>query len=92
MLPSSRSCFALAKRLAGILVTSAISVDDLHDFVALNAKLRGYYNYYGIRGNYESLASAAHPPACDEAPEPMPDWDLLQQPEPDLEFDQRVAW
>lgn len=26
-------------------------------FVALNAKLRGYYNYYGIRGNYESLAS-----------------------------------
>jgi len=24
-------------------------------FSALNAKLRGYYNYYGIRGNYESL-------------------------------------
>lgn len=24
-------------------------------FAALNAKLRGYYNYYGIRGNYESL-------------------------------------
>jgi len=29
--------------------------------------------------------SAAHPPAWDEAPEPMPDWDLLQQPEPDVE-------
>jgi len=25
-------------------------------FYRLNAKLRGYYNYYGIRGNYESLA------------------------------------
>jgi hypothetical protein len=25
--------------------------------VALNAKLRGYCNYYGIQGNYESLAS-----------------------------------
>ena len=25
-------------------------------FALLNAKLRGYYNYYGIRGNYESLA------------------------------------
>jgi hypothetical protein len=25
-------------------------------FAALNAKLRGYYNYYGIRGNYESIA------------------------------------
>jgi RNA-directed DNA polymerase len=24
-------------------------------FAELNAKLRGYYNYYGIRGNYESL-------------------------------------
>ena len=24
-------------------------------FAKLNTKLRGYYNYYGIRGNYESL-------------------------------------
>jgi group II intron reverse transcriptase/maturase len=24
-------------------------------FAKLNSKLRGYYNYYGIRGNYESL-------------------------------------
>ena len=26
-------------------------------FRRLNAKLRGYYNYYGIRGNYKSLAN-----------------------------------
>ena len=26
-------------------------------FYKLNAKLRGYYNYYGVRGNYDSLAS-----------------------------------
>lgn len=25
-------------------------------FALLNAKLRGYYNYYGIRGNYQRLA------------------------------------
>jgi len=25
-------------------------------------------------------------------PEPMADWDLLRQPEPDIEFDQRVSW
>jgi len=25
-------------------------------FAALNAKLRGYYNYYGIRGNFDSIA------------------------------------
>jgi RNA-directed DNA polymerase len=24
-------------------------------FTALNAKLRGYYNYYGIRGNFKSI-------------------------------------
>uniref|UniRef100_UPI0002D9D72B IS91 family transposase n=1 Tax=Thiorhodovibrio frisius TaxID=631362 RepID=UPI0002D9D72B len=36
------------------------------------------------------ISPARGPPA--EAPEPMPDWDLLQQPEPDFEFDQRVAW
>ena len=24
-------------------------------FQRLNAKLRGYYNYYGVRGNYASL-------------------------------------
>jgi hypothetical protein len=24
-------------------------------FAKLNQKLRGYWNYYGIRGNYESL-------------------------------------
>jgi len=33
---------------------------------------------------------AAHPPAWDEAPEPVLDWDLIAQPE--LEFDQRITW
>lgn len=26
-------------------------------FEMLNAKLRGYYNYYGVRGNHKSLSS-----------------------------------
>jgi hypothetical protein len=38
------------------------------------------------------IASARGPPGWDEAPEPAPDWDLLQQPESDFEFDQRIAW
>ncbi|MGA7979140.1 MAG: reverse transcriptase domain-containing protein [Chromatiaceae bacterium] len=29
-------------------------------FAKLNAKLRGYYQYYGIRGNFESLADFYH--------------------------------
>ena len=35
---------------------------------------------------------AAHPPTWDEAPEPASHWDLLAQPEPELEFDQRITW
>lgn len=31
-------------------------------------------------------------PAWGDAPEPMPDWDLLGQPAPDVAFDQRIAW
>lgn len=42
------------------------------------------------------IASARGPPAWDDAPEPAPDWDLLQQPESDFEplsnWDQRIAW
>ena len=32
------------------------------------------------------------PPGWDDDLGPMPDWDLLGQPEPDAEFDQRVSW
>jgi hypothetical protein len=38
------------------------------------------------------IAPARGPPAWDDAPEPAPDWDPLQQPESDFEFDQRIAW
>jgi hypothetical protein len=38
------------------------------------------------------IAPARGPPAWDDAPEPVPDWDLLGQPAPELEFDQRIAW
>ena len=36
---------------------------------------------------------ARGPPAWGDAPEqPAPDWDLFDQAEPDVEFDQRVSW
>jgi len=38
------------------------------------------------------IAPARGPPAWDDAPEPTPDWDLLGESEPDVEFDQRIAW
>jgi len=39
-----------------------------------------------------SIAPARGPPAWDDAPEPVPDCDLLGRPESDVEFDQRVSW
>jgi len=38
------------------------------------------------------ITPARGPSAWDEAPEPASDWDLVAQPEPELEFDQRIAW
>jgi hypothetical protein len=38
------------------------------------------------------IAPARGPPTLEDAPEPMPDCDLRGQPEPDVEFDQRVSW
>jgi hypothetical protein len=35
---------------------------------------------------------ARGPPAWDDDLGPMPDWDCLGQPEPDVEFDQHIAW
>jgi hypothetical protein len=43
-------------------------------------------------GSVVRCSNAAHPPAWDDAPEPMPQWNLLAQPAPDFEFDQRVSW
>jgi hypothetical protein len=38
------------------------------------------------------ISPARGPPAWEDAPEPMPDWDLLGQPEPGVALDQRIAW
>ena len=37
-------------------------------------------------------APARGPPAWEDDPEPMPDRDLIAQPDPGFEFDQRIAW
>jgi hypothetical protein len=48
--------------------------------------------YIGEPSHPPPIAPARGPPAWDDAPEPVPDWDLLGQPQPDVEFDQRVSW
>jgi hypothetical protein len=37
------------------------------------------------------IAPARGAPTWEDAPEPMPDWDLLSQPEPDVASDQRIT-
>ncbi len=38
------------------------------------------------------IAPARGPPAWEDSPEPMPDWDLVAQPDSGYEFDQRLSW
>ena len=38
------------------------------------------------------IAPARGLPGWDDDPEPTPDWDIIAQPDPGLEFDQRVSW
>jgi len=47
---------------------------------------------YRLPNRPPPITPARGPPAWDDAPEPVADWDLLKQPDPDFEFDQRVAW
>jgi len=44
------------------------------------------------RGRPKPIASAGAPPAWDDDVGPMPDWNLLGRPEPNVEFDQRGSW
>lgn len=39
-----------------------------------------------------TTAPARGPPGWDDYLQPMLEWDLLGQPGPDIEFDQRVSW
>jgi hypothetical protein len=45
-----------------------------------------------IPGSGVRCSIAAHPPAWDDDPEPMPDWDFIAQPDTGFEFDPRVTW
>jgi hypothetical protein len=38
------------------------------------------------------IAPTRAPPAWDDDLEPLPDWDALPPPAPEIEFDQRIAW
>jgi hypothetical protein len=61
-------------------------------FVTDAATVERILNHIGEPPRPPPITPARGPPAWDDAPQPLPDWDLLGQPEPELEFDQRITW
>lgn len=61
-------------------------------FVIESAPVQRILAHTGEPTEPPPLAPARGPPGWDDDPGPMPDWDLLGQPEPDVEFDQRLSW
>jgi len=48
--------------------------------------------YIGEPAHPPAIAPARGPLAWHDDPEPMPDCNLVAQPDPGFEFDQRVSW
>jgi hypothetical protein len=61
-------------------------------FVTEAAPVQRILAHIGEHTEPPPIAPARGPPGWDDDLGPMPDWDLLAQPEPDIEFDQRVSW
>jgi hypothetical protein len=61
-------------------------------FVTAAAPVQRILAHIGEHTEPPPIAPARGPPGWDDDLGPMPDWDLLAQPEPDIEFDQRVSW
>jgi hypothetical protein len=61
-------------------------------FVTEAAPVQRILAHIGEPNEPPPIAPARGPPGWDDDVGPMPDWDLLAQPAPDVEFDQRVSW
>jgi len=61
-------------------------------FISEAAPVERVLTHIGEPPRPPPITPARGPPAWLDVSEPMPDWDLLNQPEPDFEFDQRVSW
>ncbi|WP_236786530.1 transposase [Allochromatium tepidum] len=61
-------------------------------FITEAAPVKQILTHIGEPPRPPPISPARGPPAWDEAPEPAPDWNLAAQPEPEVEFDQRVTW
>jgi hypothetical protein len=56
------------------------------------APIEQILNHIGEPSRPPRIAPARGLPGWDDDLGPVPDWDLLGQPEPHVEFDQRICW
>jgi len=61
-------------------------------FVTEAAPVQRILAHIGEPNEPPPIAPARGPPGWDDDVGPMPDWDLIAQPDPGFEFDQRVSW
>jgi len=61
-------------------------------FITETAPVEKILTHIGEPPRPPPITPARGPPPWGDTPESAPDWDLLQQPELDFEFDQRIAW
>ena len=62
-------------------------------FVTETPSVRAILAHIGEPTRPPVIAPARGPPAWDDTPvEVDPDYDLLAQPDPEMEFDQRIRW
>ena len=68
-------------------------------FITNSADIRQILEHIGVDSEPPHIAPARGPPLWDgsdaqvgESAQIEPDWDLVEQPEPDFEVDQRVKW
>ena len=61
------------------------------DFVTDAAPIERILTHIGELPRPPPIAPARGP-AWDDTTEPVPDWDLVTQPDPGLGFDQRLSW
>jgi len=59
-------------------------------FITETAPVRRILTHIGEPAEAPRIAPARGPPAW--VPEPMPDWELIAQPDPGFEVDQRISW
>lgn len=79
-------------RPAAVTVQATADVAPIVAFITVASPVQRILTRLGEPAKPPRIAPARGPPAWGDLLEPLPDWDTLAQPAPELEFDQRLFW